>query len=125
MFISLSNNHKEQLMVATAVGLVLASLLTAESALAGTGGQTEFGAVWTQLTQWMQGILGRIIAGTMILVGIIAGVVRQSLMAFAVGIGGGIGIYNAPGIIDGIVSATIEHMPATADAAIAVGNGLM
>ena len=32
----------------------------------------------------------------MILVGVVGGIARQSLMAFAMGIGGGMGLYNSP-----------------------------
>ena len=49
-------------------------------------------------TQWA-GLL--ITAG----VGIIAGVARQSIMAFAVGIAAGLGLYYAPTVIDKTLSA--------------------
>jgi len=55
----------------------------------------------------MQGTLGRVVAGAMVLVGIVGGVVRQSIMAFATGIGGGVGLYNTPKIIESIMSATL------------------
>ena len=74
--------------------------------VAGTGG-TEFDAVWTLITDWSQGALGRIISGSMVLIGIISGVARQSLMAFAVGIGGGVGLFYAPTIIDATVTGTL------------------
>ena len=44
----------------------------------------------------------------MILVGIVAGVARQSISAFAVGIGGGIGLYNTPTVIESVLSATLS-----------------
>lgn len=74
---------------------------------AGTGG-TEFDSVWQTLSDWTQGALGRIIAGSMVLVGIVSGVARQSLMAFAIGIGGGVGLYNAPNVIDSVLAATMN-----------------
>ena len=114
---------KKIMTVAAAVGLVGAVTILPETALAGTGG-TEFADVWTKLTDWMQGTLGRIAAGAMILVGIIAGVARQSLMSFAVGIGGGIGLYNTPGILDAILSASLEKLPEATSAAITISNGL-
>lgn len=80
--------------------------LLPDAAMAGVGG-AAFDPVWTMLTDWSQGALGRIIAGTLILVGIVAGIARQSLMAFAVGIGAGIGLYNAPTVIDSIFVATL------------------
>lgn len=110
------------LLVLAAAAVVLLSMMP-ETATAGTGG-TEFASVWTTLTDWMQGTLGKIAAGAMILVGVIAGVVRQSLMSFAVGCGGGIGLYNTPTVINNIMTATAEHMPAAQQAIITLGNGL-
>ena len=75
-------------------------------AMAGTGG-SEFEDIWITLTDWVEGTLGRIIAAGIVVVGIVAGIVRQSLMAFAVGIGGGMGLYNTPTIINEILTATL------------------
>ncbi len=75
-------------------------------ALAGTGGG-EFDDIWITLTDWVEGTLGRIIAAGIVIVGIVAGIVRQSLMAFAIGIAGGMGLYNTPTIIEEIMSATL------------------
>ncbi len=99
------------------------SILAPELALAGTGG-TEFDAIWTTLTDWMQGTLGKIAAGAMILVGIVAGVARQSLMAFAVGVGGGIGLYNTPTVIDNMMTATLANAPTATQAVLTISNGL-
>jgi len=76
----------------------LLALVIAEPSFAGTGGD-EFSDVWTTIKDWTQGTL----------VGIISGVARQSLMAFAIGIGGGIGLYNAPTIIESILTATVPE----------------
>jgi conjugal transfer pilus assembly protein TraA len=73
-------------------------------ATAGTGG-TEFTAIYDTVIGWTQGFLGKTIAIAMFLTGIAMGIVRQSLMAIALGIGGAMGIYYTPDIIDGIVSA--------------------
>jgi len=81
-------------------------MLTPESALAGTGG-TEFQATYDMLIGWMTGLLGRIIAIAFIIVGLIAGVARQSIMSFAIGISAGLGLFMAPDIIDAVVSATL------------------
>ena len=64
--------------------------------------------VYTTLTDWAQGTVGKTISLGMILVGIVAGIANQSLMAFAVGIGGGLGLYNAPTIIDTVFNATLH-----------------
>lgn len=100
----------------TALGL--AALLTAttallapELALAGTGGSAEFNSIYTTLSGWMSGILGRTIAAAMVLVGVVAGVMRQSIMGFVTGIAAGLGLFTAPTIIDNVVSATLPVLP--------------
>lgn len=93
---------------------LVALMVAASSALAGTGGDT-FDSVWLTLTEWMQGTLGRIIIGLMILAGIGAGVLRQSLMPFITGVGGGVGLYAAPDVIESIMTATVPAAAATAE----------
>ncbi len=85
---------------------LLGLMCAAQLALAGTGGDS-FDTIWVTLTDWMQGTLGRVVAGSMVLVGIVAGIVRQSIMSFATGVGGGVGLYNTPTIIESIMTATI------------------
>lgn len=85
---------------------IVAAMVVASTAFAGTGGDT-FDSVWITLTEWMQGTLGRILIGLMILTGIGAGVLRQSLMPFVTGVGGGVGLYAAPDVIESVMSATI------------------
>ena len=89
-------------------GVALAGLLLAapDIVLAGAGG-AEFQGAYDMLTSWMTGILGRIIAVTFIVVGLVAGVMRQSIMGFVVGIAAGLGVFVAPDIIDNIVTATL------------------
>lgn len=95
-----------------AIGLVVfvTSLFVASQfAFAGTavGGSTGLDDVWTTLTDFVQGTLGRIITLLIIVVGVAAGILRQSLGAFAVGLGAGIGLYYAPDIVDQLFGATI------------------
>lgn len=98
-------------------------LIMLSLAYAGTGGM-EFEDVWMEIKDWSQGTLGRIIAGAMILVGLVGGIVRQSLIALALGIGGGLGVYNAPEIIESLVSATLTHAP-VASTTLQMVNGLL
>ncbi len=95
-----------------AVGVM--TLLVAEPSFAGTGG-SAFTDVWDTLKDWTQGTLGRIVAGAMVLVGIVGGIARQSLMAFALGIGGGMGLYNTPTVVESVMSATLPTLGTAAD----------
>lgn len=79
--------------------LFMFTILWSNSSFAGTGGD-EFNDLYTQLMGWVQGTLGKVVAVSMILVGIIAGVARQSIMAFAIGIAAGLGLFYTPSIID-------------------------
>ena len=76
---------------------------------AGTTG-TEFTPLYTMLTGWMTGYLGRIVAAIFIIVGLIAGVTQGSVMGFATGIAAGVGMFLAPNIINGTVTATLPIM---------------
>lgn len=109
--------------VAVAFGAVVLSFLLSDAAYAGAGG-AEFDEVWDTLRGWTEGTLGRIIAGAIILVGIIAGIARQSLMAFAIGIAGGMGLSYSPEIIETIMTATLEKVVTVTPAVIQISNGL-
>lgn len=87
--------------------LALTLAFVVPDALAGTGGSAEFSAVYTLLTDWMQGIMGRIIAVTFIIVGLVAGVVRGSIMGFVLGVAAGLGIFTSPTVVDNIVTAVL------------------
>jgi len=102
----LRHQRPHTVLTVTALALIGLALLAPESALAGTGG-TEFQSTYDMLISWMTGLLGRIIAIAFIIVGLIAGVARQSIMSFAIGIAAGLGIFMAPDIIDAVVSATL------------------
>lgn len=87
--------------------IALAGLLLGPEAYAGTGGSSEFGNIYTMLTGWLQGILGRILAVTFVAVGLVSGVVRGSMMGLVLGVACGLGVYTAPTVIDNIVTATL------------------
>lgn len=106
------------------LALVAVVAATATDAAFAGGGGTEFDQVWTTIKDWTQGTLGRIIAGALILVGIVGGIARQSLMAFAIGIGGGMGLYNSPIIVESIMGATLASAHKVAPVALQISNGL-
>ena len=107
--------------VALALGLMACSVI------AGQGGD-EFSAVYDTLVDWSQGTLGRIIAIAMILVGLVAGVVRQSIMAVVMGVAGCMALYNAPTVIEAIMTANpsvTATSAAFADAVKLLANGML
>ena len=101
----------------------VAMMTLAGAAVAGTGGDT-FDSVWITLTDWMQGTLGRILIGLMVLTGIGAGVLRQSLMPFVTGVGVGVGLYASPDVIESIMTATVPFGIAAVQAIQAVPVGM-
>lgn len=126
----LSQDQVKKFMAMVAL-LVLAAFLMAlpETSYATTGGGTGTGAddfddIWKRLVGWSQGTLGKVIAGSMVLVGIVMGVARQSLMAFAVGTGGGMGLSYAPDIIESVFGSTLAHIDSVTAATIVLSNGM-
>ncbi len=81
-------------------------LLWASAVWAGSGG-TEFTDIYTTLTGWSQGYLGKTISVGAFLTGMGIGIVRQSLMAIALGIGAGMAVQYTPDIIDSMVTALL------------------
>lgn len=96
---------KSTIQLFVALMAVAGMFLFSTESFAGTG-STEFNAVYTLLTNWMQGSLGKLIAAAFIIVGLVAGVMRNNLIGFAVGVAAGLGLFTAPGIINAIVTAT-------------------
>jgi conjugal transfer pilus assembly protein TraA len=86
--------------------LVVLTLLVPAMSFAGTGG-TEFNVAYTTLTGWLQGDLGRLIAAALLVVGLVMGVVRQSIMAAVPAIACGLVATVAPTIIGAVVTAVI------------------
>ncbi len=101
--------------------LVMSVLFTS---MAHAGADTTFDGIYTTVMDWLGGSLGKLIAGVFVIIGIIAGAARQSLMAFAVGIGAAVGIANIQSILELVVGATLEHAPMAVNAVQTITNGL-
>ncbi|MFL6600817.1 MAG: TraA family conjugative transfer protein [Steroidobacteraceae bacterium] len=86
--------------------LVVLTLFVPAMSFAGTGG-TEFNSAYTTLTGWLQGDLGRLLAAALLVVGLVMGVVRQSIMAAVPAIACGLVATVAPTIIGAVVTAVI------------------
>jgi len=118
-----SSKMNKMAMFAFALMATAVFVVTPDTAFAGTGG-ASFEPVWNDLKEWMQGTLGRIIAAAIVVVGIIAGVARQSLMAFAIGLFGGFGLYYTPDVLENIVTATISHVDKADAVIMMISNGM-
>lgn len=86
--------------------LGICALALPVTSFAGTGG-AEFNTAYTTITNWLQGDLGRLIAAALLVVGLVMGVVRQSIMAAVPAIACGLVATVAPTIIGAVVTAVI------------------
>jgi conjugal transfer pilus assembly protein TraA len=82
--------------------LLAAAIILAVPHLAFAGTDTTFGSIYQTLSDWTQGSLGMTIAVGTFLVGMGIGIVRQSLMSIALGIGGALALSYTPTIMSGI-----------------------
>ncbi|MBF0391709.1 MAG: hypothetical protein HQL38_03405 [Alphaproteobacteria bacterium] len=71
------------------------------------GADTTFDDVWVTLSDWIRGSLGKVIALGFVGVGLISGMVRQSLTGFATGVGAGVGLYTSPDVVEEMITATL------------------
>ncbi|MEC3886297.1 TraA family conjugative transfer protein [Xanthomonas campestris] len=90
------------LLAAVVVGQALAS-----SGGAATGG-AEFQDLYDLVLGWTEGVLGKTIAVSAFLIGMIMGVAKQSIWAFAIGILFAAAFAFGPGIIDGVFTAGFQ-----------------
>ena len=104
----MSHLDRRMLGVLTLSGAVVL-LLVLGTSMAGTTG-TEFQTLYTLLTGWMTGFLGRVVAVIFIIIGVIAGAARQPIMGFVLGVSAGVGMFLAPAIIDNVVTATLPAL---------------
>jgi len=97
--------------------VLLAFTVAPDTALAGA--DTTFDDVWVTMRDWTQGSLGKVISGTFVLIGLVYGAAKQSVLGFATGAGAGIGLYASPDVIEEMVSATL---PLVSDVAISAAG---
>lgn len=82
------------------------SLLAASTAHAGTTG-TEFQALYNMLVGWASGYLGKALAIAAFIVGAIVGFAKSTAMPALVGIVFAVVFSIGPGVISGMMTATI------------------
>lgn len=90
--------------LASTTALVAPMAVVAGTAVAGSGG-TEFGAIVTQLTDWLEGGLGQVLALGALAVGLGIGIVQQSIMSVVVGIAMAIAVFYGPQVLTGIITS--------------------
>lgn len=117
------NLLKDNKMSLYALAFLTFAVLAMSVSNAGSEGK-EFSSVYDMLTGWAQGTLGRIICIAIVLVGIAGSVKNGTLMPIVIAIGAAIVLYNAPSIVDGILSATIDSNVAV-DELQTVSNGML
>lgn len=105
-------SDKSRVRVYTAIALAATALVVApDGAYAGTTG-TEFDSIYTTVTGWVEGTLGRLISVVAVVAGLAMGVMRGAVIPFLIGIGVALGLNSAPTIINGIVTATLPDAAA-------------
>jgi conjugal transfer pilus assembly protein TraA len=75
------------------------------SVMAHAGMDTTFDGWVDAMTAWIEGSLGKGISIAFVVVGIVMGVVRQSLISFAIGVGCALGLNYTPAVINGMFTA--------------------
>lgn len=98
------NENKKQQIVFFA-GLMLLTALMA--VMAHAGNDTTFDTWTDKMTEWLQGSLGKGVSIAFVLVGIVIGITRQSLMAFAIGVGAALGLNYTPDILGSMFTAVL------------------
>ncbi|KLC04023.1 hypothetical protein XP420_15530 [Xanthomonas perforans] len=92
--------------------LLLLAALVVGQALAASGGAatggSEFQDLYDLVLGWTEGVLGKTIAVSAFLIGMIMGVAKQSIWAFAIGILFAAAFAFGPGIIDGVFTAGFQ-----------------
>jgi len=89
-----------------ALGCFVFVLLYAAISYAGTD-DTQFQEIYSTLTSWSTGYLGKVISIGAFLVGVAMGIVRQSITAVVTGLGTALAVSYSPTVIDTIVTALI------------------
>ncbi|UJJ60575.1 TraA family conjugative transfer protein [Rhodanobacter denitrificans] len=103
----LSHADRATLFIADYGLLILLLCIASATAFAGTGDGAEFDDIYAKIRGWLEGTLGKVMAVSAFGVGMGVGIVKQSLMALAIGIGFAAVLAYAPKIIDTIFSFAI------------------
>ncbi len=90
---------------ALVLSLILLSIIVSSPTWAGSDSTFD---VWVdQLTAWIEGSLGKGVSIAFVLIGIIMGIVSQTLKAVVIGVGCALGLNFTPTIIDTMFTALL------------------
>lgn len=103
---------------------IIALFCLLNTANAGSEGK-EFNEVYDKIAGWLQGTLGKIMALTCVGVGVAFTITRGTLIHVVVGIAMCLVLYNAPTVIDGLLTATVNADVAFEAVKTTVSNGLL
>lgn len=90
-----------------------------------TGGEEEFGDIYTQITEWSQGTLGKLLVLICVVVVTAYTISRGTLIYAVIGIAICLVLYNAPTIIDNLMDVALPAEQAISTAAVQISNGLL
>lgn len=93
-------------MLFTAIVSLLAMVVPEMAAAAAA--DTSFTQAVTTVEGWATGSLGKLVSVTFLVVGIVMGVMRQSIFAAVPAIACALAMSIGPGILDGLFTATIK-----------------
>ncbi len=89
-----------------AVIAVWALLLFADPSFANTTGGSEFKSLYDLISGWAKGYLGRAIAVSFLVVGLLTGLIRGSVIAAVTAIGAAVALLMLPTIVDAIFTGS-------------------
>lgn len=89
------------------VALISAAAASMLAIQAHAGADTTFDDVTSTISNWSKGSLGKTLSMATFVVGIGAGIVRQSLMAAVVGVGSSLVMNYGPSVIEASFTAVI------------------
>lgn len=99
--------NAKKMLIAAAAALIAVGATSAMAGAGTLGTSTEFGTVYTTITSWVDGDIGGIIAILMFAVGLGMGIMKQSLGAIVMGMGGALTAAYGVDVIEGIFGAGV------------------
>lgn len=77
--------------------------------------EDPFSEIFQTLTEGPLSVLTKLMGGLMLVMGLISGIARQSIMSFVTGMGGGIFMFQMPHVVQAIVGSTATQVAKVAE----------